>query len=165
MGKYEMSSVDIDTQPAEQVRRPNAQVETWHLKPALQQKDSSMASRKPLIQPHWVRYALTDLIRRWLDAKAAYDAEYDRLLALSRVRPPSELHREASSYSAIEMPAALLKLALQLTGPVRMNEQVYRTDGHYILTAAADDDHAATDAEGLYVEIVSPLNGNARLCR
>jgi hypothetical protein len=76
----------------------------------------------------------------------------------------SGLHRKNPETPRLERTRQLLDIALRATGPVAFKGQIYTSsDSVYRGTDPADD--TVQRAEGLFVEIHSPLNGLGRKCR
>ena len=121
-----------------------------------------MPRRNPL-GPVWRRYEVSYLLKEYQEDLDGYFREYALLLEGPLGKSPSEMHRKNRYRGRMEMSRELLRLALRETGPV-----VH--DGRLITSCESfrEDPVPAPDgiqsAKGLFVEIVSPLCGQARKC-
>ena len=111
--------------------------------------------------PHWVRYEVSHLIEEHLSAWAEFCRERDRLQEGPLRHSPSEMHRANHARPRMEMTAKLLDLALGAVGPVQLDGRLFENAMSVVKgpEAARADTQAA---KGLFVEIVSPINGKAR---
>lgn len=123
-----------------------------------------MPSRKPLIQPQWVRYEVSNLIQQHIDVWEQFCRERDRLEKGSFWGSSSDLHRSNPERPRLETVTKLLDIALRQTGPVRYADRLFKSSGStYSKHEPADE--SVPNAEGLFVEIRSPINGIGRLCK
>lgn len=123
-----------------------------------------MPRQKPFIQPRWVRYEVSRLVQDHIDVWKAFCRQRDYLQQGPLRDSPSDMHRKNMERPRLETVSKLLDLALKQTGPVRFQGRLFKSDfSTYEKPESADDSVQA--AEGLFVEIHSPINGLARKCQ
>lgn len=121
-----------------------------------------MPSRKPLIPPSWQRYDVSHLVQEHINSWQAFCRQRDVLQQGPLGHSPGEMHRKNRERPRLETTTKLLDIALRVTGPVRFNGRLYKSsESTYMGTEPADGSVQA--AEGLFVEIHSPINGLGRL--
>lgn len=109
----------------------------------------------------WVRYEVRHLVEEYLSAQHDFDRHRDRLQQSPLGDSPSEMHRKNPGRPRLETCRELLVMAIKAVGPVRLHGQQFNTDRFLInVTSAADD--SIQDARGLFVEIMSPIDGRSR---
>ena len=123
-----------------------------------------MPGRKPLIPPRWVRYEVSHLLQGHIDAwegSAANGTGYKRArpgIPQATCTGRTPIARDWKTATK------LLDLALRETGPVRFDGRLYKSsESTYRGTEPADA--SVQNAESLFVEIHSPINGMARKCK
>ena len=122
-----------------------------------------MPKRKPDFQPRWVRYEVSELIQQHIDSLQDHCRHRDRLQQGPLRDSPSDMYRKNPETPRLETTRTLLDIALRATGPVAFKRQLY-TSSDSIYRDAEPADDTVPKAEGLFVEIHSPLNGLGRRC-
>ncbi len=123
-----------------------------------------MRRRKPDFPARWERYEVSYLIQEHIDAWEAFCRQRKYLQQGPLRDSPSEMHRKNMERRRLETATELLDTALREAGPVSFNGRLYKSsESTYKGTEPAD--HTMQKAEGLFVEIHSPLNGLGRKCR
>jgi hypothetical protein len=112
-------------------------------------------------EPHWVRYEVSHLIRQHVSAWEYFCRDRDRLQEGPLRDSPSAMHRANNGRATMETTAKLLDMALGTVGSVQFGGKLYE-EAHSLAHGLKDAPPGTQDASGLFVEIVSPLNGKAR---
>lgn len=111
--------------------------------------------------PNWVRYEVSHLVEEHLSAWAEFCRERDRLQEGPLRGSPTRLHRANHARPRMETTGKLLDLALGAVGPVHLDGRLFEN-----AMSVVDNPKPAPEgtqaAKGLFVEIVSPINGRAR---
>jgi hypothetical protein len=112
----------------------------------------------------WVRYEVSQLVSEHLAAWEAFCRQRDILQEGPLRDSPSAMHRANRERPRLETTRDLPNLALKAVGTVRFNGRLFTSaDSTYSDPVTADG--SVQDANGLFVEIWSPRNGNARKCK
>jgi hypothetical protein len=123
-----------------------------------------MPKGKPDFPPRWVRYEVRSLIEEHIESWADFCRHRDRLQEGPSRDSASDMHRKNPERPRLETTRRLLDIALRITGPVSLDGQLY-TSAESIYRGTQPAGEAVPKADGLFVEIHSPLDGLARKCR
>lgn len=119
--------------------------------------------RDPIGPPRWKKYRLSGLIESYIANCDRYNREMDLMASDDLWVPPSERRARNAEWPALRTSSQLLGIGLRVVGPVRHGGRAWRlgADGR-----ARDEPGGAElpDAAGVWVEIVSPIDGRARRC-